>query len=92
MAMRARNKTVERHIVDLNQLSNQLGGAANGYHIVNDNVADKTLKVHQFGSGQTFSIYDSQRQRSKESFGSLLSKNSGVKPHSNSTVEIPRDR
>lgn len=27
LAMRARNKTVERHMVDLNQLNNQLGGA-----------------------------------------------------------------
>lgn len=49
LSMRGRNKTVERHIVDLNQLNNQLGGT-NSYHIVNDNV-DKTLKVVQFGSG-----------------------------------------
>lgn len=88
LALRGRNKTVERHIVDLNQLNNQLGGAS-GYHVGND---EKTGKVVQYGSGQTFSIYNSQRERSKESFGSLLSKNSRVKTHSNSTVEVPRDR
>lgn len=88
-AMRGRNKTVERHIVDLNQLKNELGGTSSCYHVLGDG-ADKTLKVVQFGSGKTFSIYNSQRERSKDSFGSLLSKNSRVK--SNSTVEVPRDR
>ena len=86
--MRGRNKTVERHFVDLNQLKNELGGTGSCYHVLGDN-GEKTLKVVQFGSGRTFSIYNSQRERSKDSFGSLLSKGSRVK--SNSMVD-PRDR
>ena len=54
-AMRGRNKTVERHIVDLNQLKNELGGTSSCYHVLGDG-ADKTLKVVQFGSGISVGI------------------------------------
>ena len=61
-----RNKTVERHIVDLNQLNNQLGGVAGttSYHVVGDTIENKPLKTVKYGSGQTYSMYNSQRERS----------------------------
>ena len=85
-----RNKTVERHIVDLNQLNNQLGGVAGttSYHVVGDTIENKPLKAVKYGSGQTYSMYNSQRERSNQSFKSLLSKGSRLKTHSNSAIEV----
>ena len=57
-----RNKTVERHIVDMNQRINPSGtgaAAAPSYHVVGDNIENKTLKMLPLGSGQTYSIYNS---------------------------------